>query len=476
MSLPFGRPLLLAILVSIFVLSLWIFFLLRKTKKKQTQAKAAINPDIQEKTQIFPIQIVRISLKGKTNLREAEFNQITREFLQNKKFYLENYSPFFIVKDGKPIRYYPQTKPDNLLEKILLFWKEGFIFPEAALVLLFYREAFEKVRIISFLLQLLSLKNIPPKEKNLILFLYQKELNTNVGLDDIDFSISKRISFSYEHFWQNKSITRQIYRKLVAENILPEDEEFLSEIYSRATNTLCISLFKQGELHKKFQQLFFNQFLLSGKIHEKGAWLAGNYLPKLKIPENEEEFKDLLFELSQHTVFAKPLAYLILEKAQVLKKFRHLLTPESEELSLWEKQRGHISQSLQYAIFALLSENGFYKLALEFMPKKGNLKALLLKARTYYFNQQYQEALNIAENLLEKHPENFYVLNDAAIYYFRLGQQNKAEELFFKLKSYFPDHPAVLHNEALYFEQKTLKEIQEKWAALEQVEKSPVPA
>ena len=60
-------------------------------------------------------------------------------------------------------------------------------------------------------------------------------------------------------------------------------------------------------------------------------------------------------------------------------------------------------------------------------------------ALTYYELEEYQQAINIFNNLLSKFPENLSVLRSLAKCYEKLGDNDKALEYLYKLTDIFAE-------------------------------------
>ena len=60
-------------------------------------------------------------------------------------------------------------------------------------------------------------------------------------------------------------------------------------------------------------------------------------------------------------------------------------------------------------------------------------------ALTYYELEEYQQAINIFENLLSKFPENISVLRSLAMCYDKLKENDKALEYLYKLTDILPE-------------------------------------
>ena len=58
-------------------------------------------------------------------------------------------------------------------------------------------------------------------------------------------------------------------------------------------------------------------------------------------------------------------------------------------------------------------------------------------ALTYYELEEYQQAINIFENLLSKFPENISVLRSLAMCYDKLKENDKALEYLYKLRIFY---------------------------------------
>ncbi|MCS6984753.1 MAG: hypothetical protein NZM25_06480 [Leptospiraceae bacterium] len=387
---------------------------------------------------------------------------------------LQKYVPYFYSENEKMVRLYPLREKNTQIEKILLYWQGGYREAKLALFLVFYYEATRGEDIRPFLYKTLTYQKIPSGQRKLLQYLYQDLFERKAPPPgEEELAISKRLLFCFRYLEGDAKINRSLYRRIVVEDLIPIEPEFQEKILKKATLMLFYQLVKEEKL-KQQAELLFKQFLKSGKVHEPQLWLEGQISPHVKLPKDEEELHHLLAELVRHSPLAKLLAFCLVEKQKPL---REKIYAEAEDLENWKKWLSAMPPRLRRAAFILASESHFHREANEFFPRDKvtpkELKLLLLKARNFYFSGAYKEALEMMEELLPHYSQNFYVLHDAAIYKFKLGKIQEAEELFFQLKELYPHHPAVLHNEALFFEQKALQQIQQRW---ENYEKSRVPA
>jgi Flp pilus assembly protein TadD len=84
------------------------------------------------------------------------------------------------------------------------------------------------------------------------------------------------------------------------------------------------------------------------------------------------------------------------------------------------------------------------------------------------------EAWAEMSSLMTDFPRDAAVLNEAGIYAHKLGRYDEAAEIFGLARSYFPDDATIAYNEAVFTEQYSKKQVEEKWSRVQKLTQPPV--
>lgn len=98
----------------------------------------------------------------------------------------------------------------------------------------------------------------------------------------------------------------------------------------------------------------------------------------------------------------------------------------------------------------------------------------LLYARALFSSGMHHDAWSEVSTLLADFPRDAAVMNEAAIYAHRLGRYEEAAEIFGMARSLYPDDATLAYNEAVFTEQYSKKQIEEKWTKVQQLAQPPV--
>ena len=85
-----------------------------------------------------------------------------------------------------------------------------------------------------------------------------------------------------------------------------------------------------------------------------------------------------------------------------------------------------------------------------------------------------EPALEATRRHLADFPRDAVVLNETAIYAHKMGRFDEAAELFGMARSLYPDDATLAYNEAVFTEQFSKKQIEDKWTRVQQLTQPPV--
>ncbi len=95
-------------------------------------------------------------------------------------------------------------------------------------------------------------------------------------------------------------------------------------------------------------------------------------------------------------------------------------------------------------------------------------------ARALFMSGMQHEAWAEMSALMTDFPRDAAVLNEAGIYAHKLGRFDEAAEIFGLARSYFPDDATIAYNEAVFTEQYSKKQVEEKWSRVQKLTQPPV--
>jgi tetratricopeptide (TPR) repeat protein len=95
-------------------------------------------------------------------------------------------------------------------------------------------------------------------------------------------------------------------------------------------------------------------------------------------------------------------------------------------------------------------------------------------ARALFLSGMPHEAWAEMSSLMTDFPRDPAVLNEAGIYAHKLGRYDEAAEIFGLARSYFPDDATIAYNEAVFTEQYSKKQVEEKWSRVQKLTQPPV--
>jgi hypothetical protein len=95
-------------------------------------------------------------------------------------------------------------------------------------------------------------------------------------------------------------------------------------------------------------------------------------------------------------------------------------------------------------------------------------------ARALFLSGMPHEAWSEISALMTDFPRDAAVLNEAGIYAHKLGRFEEAAEIFALARSYFPDDATIAYNEAVFTEQYSRRQVEEKWSRVQKLTQPPV--
>jgi tetratricopeptide (TPR) repeat protein len=90
-------------------------------------------------------------------------------------------------------------------------------------------------------------------------------------------------------------------------------------------------------------------------------------------------------------------------------------------------------------------------------------------ARALFLSGMQHEAWSEMSALMTDYPRDAAVLNEAGIYAHKLGRFDEAAEIFGLARSYFPDDATIAYNEAVFTEQYSRRQVEEKWSRVQKL-------
>ncbi|GAB4425892.1 MAG: hypothetical protein OHK0011_07280 [Turneriella sp.] len=95
-------------------------------------------------------------------------------------------------------------------------------------------------------------------------------------------------------------------------------------------------------------------------------------------------------------------------------------------------------------------------------------------ARALFLSGMQHEAWAEMSALMTDFPRDAAVLNEAGIYAHKLGRFDEAAEIFGLARSYFPEDATIAYNEAVFTEQYSRRQVEEKWTRVQKLTQPPV--
>lgn len=90
-------------------------------------------------------------------------------------------------------------------------------------------------------------------------------------------------------------------------------------------------------------------------------------------------------------------------------------------------------------------------------------------ARALFGGGMLHEAWSVMSELMTEYPRDATVLNEAAIYAHKLGRFEEAQQIFGLARGMYPDDATLAYNEAVFTEQYSKIQVEEKWSAVQKM-------
>ncbi|WP_171016689.1 tetratricopeptide repeat protein [Pseudalkalibacillus caeni] len=239
-----------------------------------------------------------------------------------------------------------------------------------------------------------------------------------------------------EHFFQ-KGMRAYHQRNLhKARKYLERAVKFDSE----DTEIICqlaAVLAEMGEYQASNEWLDYILSELDSELHECYFFMANNYAHIGMFQEAEEKAKQYL-EKEPHGDFRLDVEELIeLIEYETDDHFEEALGEEEMLIQKHESARSAIeSGDFERAILLLDSMTEEYP---TFWPAYNNL------ALAYFYSNQYDEAIEVLNNILSKNQGNLNAVCNLALFYHFLGHSKKSEAFLERLRNVYPIHPDHRH-------------------------------
>jgi len=155
----------------------------------------------------------------------------------------------------------------------------------------------------------------------------------------------------------------------------------------------------------------------------------------------------------------------------------HAIDIDKQRAWLFEhKEQPLLALRLQYFKFFCLFE--FYGEAVRCFATLGVFRrdrALrLFYARALFSSGMQHEAWAEVSALLAQFPNDAAVLNEAGIYAHKLGRHEEAAEIFARARVLYPDDATLAYNEAVFTEEYSKAQVEEKWSRVQKMVDPPV--
>ena len=422
----------------------------------------------------------KVSLGYPVALNYESFIEKADAVLAKKGQILKDYLPLYVIngRDFELFRFSDEQHDE--LNELLDYWEAGYRNSKLVLLLCLHLFNLKKDRWDTKILQFLTYYDLPREDKKLLAFLFQHlTKETVISLDLTDLPESYRVKqIDISKRFNDKSSCYSIHEmnalisELEGSSIDTKDfcswYEFL--ILEKLNPTAKRKSFVKVKLNPFYDSFIESSILKYANYDKVNQQLDPSpHLQELARPGSTELTEDEIRDyLSSRPNYEYHLFYYLFRRNQYLNEKPNIKIAEidTEQLPL---QLRAIAQ-LYYA----MTEN--YEKAIVLYHSLNHLKtdfiAKLYYARSLFYSGKVSQAWSIIFEAWRSDPKNLLLMNEAAVYSFHSDKMKEAEEIFEKMKKLYPDHPATLHNEAVYFEFKAKKEIKDKWDKYEKMSTS----
>ena len=492
-------------LSSIFLLSYCSYKLYRRlsskilfTKKVKKEKKIVFEEKFCDK---MKLNITNIS---KRKLAEIFFCSVDQFMADDFDQFLKVRSPI-LFQDLKTYKIkfkcYPSHERNRQIEELYTFWELGFRHPKLPLILMIYLFPIEKDDIKSILLKFLNYPGINISQKSLLWLYFQdilkkpvditrfpvEEIETHYQTENLLFS---KIISSHEYPWNIITFREQVRSFCILKEIEahPPMKELLVFLISKSTRML-----------RSYIALNFTRFL--GKIGEKiileTIFKFGNYQKLLKIPDISGELKIFILSIFQNNQGQDDLRISKSKKELIIKYLSQQRYPKLHIFYYLKAINASIDTITKYGMndceiknimehpkllplgmrwifFQYLVYLKKWKKGLIFYESLGiyrnQVAGKLFRLRCLFHDANDKEKyFQEIRKLLDDHPDNLSVVNEYAVYCINMNKTREAQKIFKKMQKQSGDHPVVLYNQALLFENLYSEAIKQRWRKFDQV-------
>jgi len=446
----------------------------------------------------------KLELGKKTPVFFAQYEKKVDDFMINNNHYLDSLLPVFFYDklNYSCTLHFLQKQKNEELEELMRLWKEGYRSAQLVPYFLFYLLAikdsskFENKR---FVFSLLSYTNTSQSEKSLLQFLFQNELQqtaspTFTKAQLLDCSLNTgNIKLSFDIYFTMKTAIGRL-------EFLEKEKKWLNQI-DKTLYLVGLSYYKEAlhlnsnrelkhYLYDNYNEIFYSHWQ---KYIFRQAFRFGRY-DRLKLlndynenivlqlicdPEKYDptssQLQNLVQFLNKQDFCDFHLFYFFIrydQNSSMLKSF----TIENHEslynsllsVNFSRQMRDSLPTGfLRYVLFIFYSYRNQWQKVLTLYDKLGRYTeefyGEFFYARSLFESKFLRNAWEKILEMLQKYPENLLVLNEAAIYAYRMGELDKAEEIFSEMKRLYPNHPVTIYNEAIFYEERSMQEIKNRW-------------
>ncbi|MDH4261570.1 MAG: hypothetical protein OEV78_00835 [Spirochaetia bacterium] len=388
--------------------------------------------------------------------------------------------PFYKIENSRIFRLYLEESQNIVIEELFELWRMGYSHPALPELFIHYFFAIKSDQAIIILKSMIFNNQFEEKELRRICFIYQDELEKKITFNELNENLPDKITnaFDLSNIILNKNIylTRKKWQNWEETIFVDLNDDRKGEFYLFYNDFLSkrTSLFLYYALIYKYKHILYNQWR---EFIERQAFYYGHYEKLNRLDFIPPEYHSLISKSASGAYhYVKDLLSLVKNKTfYELHKFLIYYINQSKELNDYEIDHVKLNE-LEKSLDILYKENNYIPQAIRFILylyyyEKNNLQKLnyispyihgrvgkfipkLYQVRLIFRNKEYERAWLEISDLWNHDEDNMLLMNEAAVYAYHSGRYKESEELFFKLRTMYPDNVQILHNEAVFLQHK----------------------